>query len=97
MSEAKENSFFYNVSYTIDANAGAEDEEKLTLGELWQGVRRGARYPGGFGPFVRSCEVTSGTYGKFVREIDIGDGAVHINDGTKIVQDVVVQKNLLVR
>ncbi|KAK2054709.1 DUF1857-domain-containing protein [Colletotrichum caudatum] len=95
MSDAKK-SFSYNVFYTIAANQGADEAEKLTLSELWQGVRRGARYPGDFGPFVRSCEVTSGNSAKFVRVIDIGDGAVHINDGTKIVQDVVVQKNLLV-
>ncbi|KAH8172392.1 hypothetical protein LIA77_06647 [Sarocladium implicatum] len=94
MSAPKE--FTYNVAYTINVNDGAKEEEKINLSELWQGVRRGARYPGDFGSFVRSCEITSGDRKNFVREIDIGDGAVHIQDGTKIVQDVVVQPNLLV-
>ena len=88
--------FCYNVAYTIAANEGAKSEERLTHAELFQGIKRGGRYPGDFGDFVRSCEVTSGSRFQFVREIVIGDGAVHTADGTKIIQDVLIQDGLYV-
>lgn len=90
------NTFSYNVAYTAAANEGAETEERLTHAELFQGIKRGGRYPGDFGDFVKSCEVTSGDRSQFVREIVIGDGAVHTADGTKIVQDVFIQDGLYV-
>jgi hypothetical protein len=86
--------FRYNIAYTVAANDGAKPEERLTRAELWQGIKRGGRFPGDFADFVRSCEVVSGGRTQFVREIVIGDGAVHTADGTKIVQDVFVQDDL---
>jgi hypothetical protein len=89
--------FCYNVAYTVKANEGATPENRLSRQELWQGIKRGGRYPGDFADFVRSCEVLSGKRNQFVREIVIGDGAVHTKDGTKIVQDVFIQDDLFVR
>lgn len=86
----------YNIAYTVAANKDATPEERLTLSELWQGIKRGGRYPGDFGSFVLNCDVVSGDRSQFVREILIGDGAVHTKHGTKIVQDVTVQEGLLV-
>ena len=88
--------FTYNVGYTVAANQGAQPEERLTHAELFQGIKRGGRYPGDFGDFVKSCDVVSGDRHQFVREIVIGEGAVHTADGTKIVQDVVIQDGLYV-
>jgi hypothetical protein len=86
--------FCCNISYTAAANEGAKPEERLTHAELWQGVKRGGRHPDEFATFVRSCEVLSGGRTEFVRELVIGDGAVHTGDGEKIVQDVFIQDDL---
>ena len=88
--------FCYNVAYTVAANESAKLQERLSHAELFQGIKRGGRYPGDFGDFVKSCEVTSGHRHQFVREIVIGDGAVHTADGTKIIQDVFIQDGLYV-
>lgn len=82
------------MAYTVAANEGATSENRLSRAELWQGIKRGGRYPGDFANFVRSCKVVSGDRHQFVREIVIGDGAVHTADGTKIVQDVFIQEDL---
>ncbi len=89
--------FSYNIAYTVAANHGAPAEEHLSRAELWQGIKRGGRYPGDFADFVVSCDVVSGGRKQFVREIVIGDGAVHTPSGKKIVQDVVIQDGLSVR
>lgn len=88
--------FTYNIAYTVRANEGAKPEEFLTHAELWQGIKRGARHPGDFGSFINSCKVVSGGRYEFVREMVIGDGAVHTKDGTTILQDVLVQEGLYV-
>ncbi|KAK4184505.1 hypothetical protein QBC35DRAFT_455182 [Podospora australis] len=88
--------FTYNVSYTIAANThGIAPSERLSRAELWQGVKRGARFPGEFASHVQSCTVLpGGTANCFAREIVIGDGGVHAKQGKKMVQDVFLQDNL---
>lgn len=88
--------FCCNISYTVAANEGAKPEERLTHAELWQGVKRGGRHPDEFATFLRGCKVLSGGRTQFVRELFIGDGAVHTDDGTKIIQDVFIQDDLYV-
>ncbi|KAK0617471.1 hypothetical protein B0T14DRAFT_568962 [Immersiella caudata] len=88
--------FSYNIAYTAAANKGAAPEERLSRSELWQGIKRGGRHPGDFGTFVLSCKVVSGDKNRFVREMMIGEGAVHTKDGTKMLQDVVIQEPIYV-
>ncbi|MCJ1247521.1 hypothetical protein MMC30_004735 [Trapelia coarctata] len=83
--------FKYNVSYTVAANKGVALEERLTRAELWQGVKRGARFPGEFAEHGQRCAVLSGSGNEFLREIVIGSDGVHASEGQSMIQDVFLQ------
>ncbi|CZT16516.1 uncharacterized protein RCC_02353 [Ramularia collo-cygni] len=87
--------FRYNVGYTARVNpTGIPAGDRLTKTELWQGVKRGARFPGDFAEHVQRCTVLSGSGDNFVREIVIGKHGVHAAEGTAMIQDVALVDGL---
>ncbi|SMQ47122.1 unnamed protein product [Zymoseptoria tritici ST99CH_1A5] len=90
--------FTCNVSYSAPANSdNTPSAQRLTVAELWQGIKRGARNPNDFGDFVRHVKILEEHGSCLTREMSIGDGAVHLKDGDSIVQEVTVVPPLYVQ
>jgi hypothetical protein len=88
--------FKFNIAYTMAVNSGKEGEIPLTPAELWQGIKRGGRYPHDFAEYVSACEVLSGSGEEFRRRLTLAEGAVHTAAGETLDQDVWISDGLSV-